>query len=161
MNQTRAQKRLNKYGISLSREDHGVKRWLTTPVNHVEDRRQFSSIRTALEYWDGQARWLAFDTALATAILEHAETLERNDRLAFDEWMEGDDGLMPEAMTTASLHTSFPKNWKEVVRTWVVQRGSIAGIDIFHALKHARLERQAHSPPSEREAKHDHGVAER
>ncbi|MCC5095369.1 MULTISPECIES: hypothetical protein [Xanthomonas] len=146
----------------LSRQDaRESDRWLTRPANDVEDWRCFPSIRAAIEYWDERARWVAYDTALAKVLVEHAMTLDLEDRAAFDQWIDVSAGSMPEVMTNLCTQVSFPSNWKEVIQGWVAREGSIARVDISQVLKHARSEQKAPSLPSEREAKNDHRMAER
>ncbi|CAD1789475.1 MULTISPECIES: hypothetical protein [Xanthomonas] len=162
MNQTRAKNYLHRYGICLSRQDdRKSKEWLTTPANNPEKRLSFPTILAAIEYWDCQARWLAFDTALAAAALEHAKSLGIADRIAFDECIDGADAPMPEAMMNSSMRATFPKDWRNLVQAWTAREGSIAQIDIFRTLKHARSEQQNPSPPRERETKNEHRMAER
>lgn len=93
--------------------------------------------------------------------MEQARSLRPADRITFDEWIDGADGPMPEAMMRSPMRARLPKDWKDVARVWAAREGSIAGIDIVHTLKHARFEQQHLSTKRERDAKNEHGMAGR
>lgn len=156
MNQARARRHLIQYGICLSRQDGPTaERWLTTPCNKPGGRRCFATIQAAVGHWDEQARWLAFDTALAKATLAQERGGEATDLVV------ADDELERKASAAApAILVSFPSNWKEVVKAWVNREGSIAGIDISQVLTHARTEEEASCRPREMDADHVYGVAE-
>lgn len=156
MNQAQARKHLIQYGICLSRQDDSTaERWLTTPSNTPGSGLCFATIRAAVEHWDEQARWLAFDTALAQATLAQERVRETIDLVAPDEKMEKKESNAP-----AVIRASLPNNWKEVVKAWVDREGSIAGIDISQVLTHARTQGEASCQPREMDANHAYGVAE-
>lgn len=89
MNQAKARKHLIQYGICLSRQVGPIaERWLTTPCNKPGGRRCFATIQAAVGCWDEQARWLAFDTALAKATLAQERGREAPDLVAAEDEME-------------------------------------------------------------------------
>ncbi|MDY0956252.1 hypothetical protein SOM22_16865 [Stenotrophomonas rhizophila] len=162
MNLRKAKEHLQRYGITLSRQDGPVSmRWRTTPVNNFSSPRYFGSIRAAVDYWDDYARGLAFDTSLANALVDEAQTLDPEDRVAFDAWIDGKRRLMPTTLRDSSIYAAFPKNWVEVVLTWVSREGSIANVNIRSAMRHARAERNALVHSNEKEANNDAAVVER
>lgn len=156
MNQARAREHLLQYGIILSRQDGPTaERWLTTPLDKPGGRRCFATIRAAVEHWDEQARWLAFDTALAQATVGQERARETANLVATDDEIEKKESAAP-----SPIRASFPNNWKEVVKAWVDREGSIAGIDISQVLKHARTQREASCQPQGTDVNHVYGVAE-
>ncbi|HDS1565619.1 TPA: hypothetical protein QEL18_001014 [Stenotrophomonas maltophilia] len=155
MNQARAKKHLLQLGICLSRQDGpSAERWLTTASNSPENRRCFATIRAAVEHWDEQARWLAFDTALAQVTLAQEKAQGSPHLIANNDTVKRN-------MSTASsaIRASFPKNWKDIVKAWVGREGSIAGIDISKVLTHARTEEKALRPPPKVDANYVYRVA--
>lgn len=156
MNQARARKHLIQYGICLSRYDGPAEeRWLTTPSNNPDTQHCFATIRAAVEYWDEQARWLAFDTAITDVTLAQERARDAADLVVDDGKMEKQHSIAP-----ALIRASFPHNWKEIVKAWVDREGSIAGIDISQVLTHARTQQEASCQPRGTDADHVYGVAQ-
>jgi len=151
---------LGRYGIRLIRcNERKRERWETGPTNETCPRKYFSSIDAAVQYWDRKARGLAFDAVLARAIVERALTLGATDLSAFNAWIDGRRKTLPGVMFRQTGSLCFPQNWKEEAIAWAAREGSIAGFEIRHALKHARLQHPTLLPKRKRNAKRDRGLS--